>query len=269
MFFLLFGSGRLNHEYGHMSTAMRNWSKRKWFRTVWFSIVAVFFIWNWTTFQSRDLPEDTFENSEVVTVTETDDQITFAARSPKGELEVIFFQGGLTDPKAYGPLCRKIAESGFTCHLIKMGWRLAVYDYQKTTELFDLKNGTYAIGGHSQGGRMAAQLVYENPDLFNGLFLMGTSNPKDINLSDLNLPCIKLYGEKDGLASIDEVMQFKGNLPAGAELIPIKGGNHSQFGYLGKLFLDEEPDISLEDQQEQTLGHLVSFLFKVEAQSYN
>lgn len=241
---------------------MTKWSKRKIFRTAWFSIVAIFFIWNWTTFQSRNLPDDTFTDSELVSIKETSDQITYRAKSPKGSIEVIFFQGGLTDPKAYAPLCRRIAENGFTCHLIKMDWRLVVYDYKKTTELFDLRNGHFAIGGHSQGARMAAQLVYENPGLFEGLFLMGSSNPKDIDMSGLSIPCIKLYAEKDGLASVDEVMQFRGNLPQGSELILIKGGNHSQFGYLGKLFLDGEADISLGEQQQQTLEHLVIFLSK-------
>ena len=85
-----------------------------------FSLVIIFFIWNWTTFQSHNLPKYTFLNSDFVSVTETDDQITFKSVTSKNELEIIFFQGGLTDPKAYAPLCRKFAENGFTCHLIKM-----------------------------------------------------------------------------------------------------------------------------------------------------
>jgi hypothetical protein len=247
---------------------MRAWSKRKIFRTVWFTLVAAFFIWNWSTFQSRNLPEDTFLDSGIVEVSETDDQITFKPIAPAHKLEVIFFQGGLTDPRAYGPLCKKIAESGFTCHLIKMDWRLPIFNYKKTTALFELRNGDYAVGGHSQGARAAAQIVHENPGRFKGLFLMGSSNPKDINLSNMTIPCVKLYAERDGLASVDEVMQFKGNLPEGSELIMIKGGNHSQFGYLGKLFLDEEPGISLEEQQQQTLDYLVAFFLRASDSTY-
>jgi len=63
----------------------------------------------------------------------------------------------LTDPKAYAPLCRQLAENGFTCHLIKMDWRLPQYDYKKTLKLFNLHSGSYVVGGHSQGGKMAAQ----------------------------------------------------------------------------------------------------------------
>ncbi|WP_281612909.1 alpha/beta family hydrolase [Flammeovirga sp. SubArs3] len=242
----------------------KKWKKRKIFRAVWFSIVALLFIWNWSTFQSRDLPQDTFSNSEEVTITETDDEISFRTNTSTKALQVIFFQGGLTDPKAYAPLCRKIAEAGFSCHLIKMNWRLPQYDYQKTLQIIDVKKGNYVIGGHSQGGKMAAQLVYENPSTFKGLFLMGTSHPRDISLSHLNIPCIKLYASQDGLASVEEVEANKPKLPENSKLILIEGGNHSQFGYLGQLLMDSSPTISLNDQQKQTYHHLITFLNKLE-----
>lgn len=242
---------------------MKKWSKRKIFRTIWFSLVLIFSIWNWTTFQSHNLPKNTFLNSDFVSVIETDDQITFKSDTTSNTFEVVFFQGGLTDPKAYAPLCRKLAEKGFTCHLIKMDWRLPQYDYQKISTLFDLKKGNYIIGGHSQGGKMAAQFVYENPNLMKGLFLMGTSHPRDIDLSSQNIPCIKLFAENDGLASVEEVMTNKNKLPKDTKLVLIKGGNHSQFGYLGKLFMDNSADISLEEQQQQTFDNLIIFMNEI------
>lgn len=242
---------------------MKRWSNRKIFKTIWFSLVVVFFVWNWTTFQSRNLPKDTFENSELVTVTQSEDFITFQSDTAKSGINVIFFQGGLTDPKAYAPLCKKIAENGFTCHLIKMDWRLPQYDYRKTLTLFDLKNKNYVIAGHSQGAKMAAQLVFENPGSFKGLFLMGTSHPRDIDLSNLTIPTIKLYAENDGLASVGEVMENKDKLPKNARLILIEGGNHSQFGYLGKLLMDNSADITLEQQQQETFENLINFLAKL------
>ena len=239
----------------------------KWwkiFKIVWFSLVLIFFIWNWTTFQSHNLPNDTFLNSGIVSVIETDDQITFKSNTSKNELEIIFFQGGLTDPKAYAPLCKKLAENGFTCHLIKMDWRLPQHDYQKVSRLFDLKQKKYVLGGHSQGGKMAAQFVYENPNDLKGLFLMGTSHPRDIDLSTQKIPCIKLYAENDGLASVEEVMENKSKLPGNTKLVLIKGGNHSQFGYLGQLLMDNSADISLEEQQQQTFDHLINFMNEIE-----
>lgn len=238
--------------------------KRKLFRLIWFSLVAIFFIWQWTTYQSRDLPENTFKSDSTVSVKTTGDVITFLSKSSNYQNEIIFFQGGLTDPKAYAPLSRMIAENGFTCHLIKMDWRVPQWDYKKIETMFDLKNGKYIIGGHSQGAKMAAQFVYENPGLMKGLFLLGTSHPRDFDLSTRILPTIKLYGELDGLASVSEVMENRDKLPKNTDLVEIKGGNHSQFGYLGKLLTDNTSEIDLAEQQRLTFEKLIDFFHKTE-----
>ncbi|WP_166964102.1 alpha/beta hydrolase [Yeosuana marina] len=241
--------------------------KRNIFRLIWFSLVTIFFIWQWTTYQSRNLPEDTFKNDNKVYVENSNDEIMFLANNSKNQNEIIFFQGGLTDPKAYAPLCRKIAENGFTCHLIKMNWRMPQWDYKKIETMFDLKNGKYIIGGHSQGAKMASQFVYENPDLMQGLFLLGTSHPRDFDLSNRILPTIKLYGELDGLASVSEVMENKNKLPKNTNLIEIKGGNHSQFGYLGKLLTDNTAEIDLTKQQGLTVEKLIKFFNEIETKN--
>jgi hypothetical protein len=214
----------------------------------------------WRSYQSRNLPPNCFISDSVVTIAENKDEIVFAPRKKTDILELIFFQGALTDPKAYGPLCRRVAENGYTCHLVKMKWRLAKLDYLKITRLYHLDSGHYVIGGHSQGAKMAAQFAFDNPTLIKGLFLLGTSHPRDINLSTLPIPALKLYAENDGLASVEEVLENKSKLPPHSKLILIKGGNHSQFGYLGHLFLDGTATISLEDQQTETLTEIIAFL---------
>ncbi len=238
--------------------------KRNIFRIVWFTFVIIFCIWQWSTYQSRSLPEDTFLESDSVSVQISDDKISYISQRSEFRNEVIFFQGGLTDPKAYAPLCRQIAENGFTCHLIKMDWRMPIWGYKIILKLFDLNNGNYIIGGHSQGGKMAAQFVYEYPGLMNGLFLLGTSHPRDFDLSNRSIPTIKLYAEFDGLASVPEVMENKTKLPRNTELIMIKGGNHSQFGYLGRLLTDDSPKIERDRQQQLTEKALLYFFKEIE-----
>lgn len=238
--------------------------KRNVFRLIWFSLVIIFFIWQWSTYQSRNLPKNTFQNDDKVTIEAKTQLITFRPKAKKNKSEIIFFQGGLTDPKAYAPLCRTIAENGFTCHLIKMDWRMPQWDYKKIINLFDLKNGHYIIGGHSQGAKMASQFVYENPGLMKGIFLLGTSHPRDFDLSSRTISSIKIYAELDGLASVAEVMENKDKLPANTKLLMIKDGNHSQFGYLGLLLTDETAKIDLNEQQKQTSEALIEFFKSVE-----
>lgn len=237
-------------------------SKWRMFKAVWVLAGIAFIVWNAVGFQSRGLPADTFESSNRVNVVQTDDLITFEAVGTADPVEVIFFQGGLVDPKAYAPLCRQLAMEGFTCHVVKMAWRMPVRDYRKTLDLFDLRNERYVIGGHSQGGKMAAQLVYEHPDHFKGLFLLGTSHPRDIDMSGLDIPTLKIYAEHDGLAGVGEVMENEPLMPSDAQLVLIEGGNHSQFGYMGKLFMDDSAEISLEEQQRRTVEALVGWLRK-------
>lgn len=241
--------------------------KRNIFRIIWFSIVTVFFVVQCSSYQSRDLPENTFTDNSEVTIKISDDKITFVSLNSLNSInknEIIFFQGGLTDPKAYAPLCRQIAENGFTCHLIKMDWRMPQWDYTKINKMFDLQNGNFIIGGHSQGAKIASQFIFENSYLMNGLFLLGTSHPRDFDLSERTLPTIKLYAQFDGLASVSEVMENKLKLPKNTDLIEVLGGNHSQFGYLGKLLTDENPLISLTEQQSFTLNALIGFFKNIE-----
>jgi hypothetical protein len=47
-------------------------------------------------------------------------------------------------------------------------------------------------------------------------------------------------------------------------LTEIKGGNHSQFGYLGKLLTDENAEIDLAEQQRLTVGKLSAFFISIE-----
>lgn len=245
---------------------MKKWTVWRIFKTIWVTCGLGFLIWNWTTFQSRGLPKGVLESGNGMRVTQNKDQIIFKSDVTTSKLEVIFFQGAMTDPKAYAPLCRSLAQQGFTCHLIKMAGRLPIKDYKKIYRLFDLQAGNYVIGGHSQGGKIAAQVVFENPNVFKGLFLLGTSHPRDISLANHTLPMLKLYAAKDGLASVKEVLANQDKLPTQAELVLIEGGNHSQFGYLGQLFMDERPQISRYEQQKQTLEHLANFLQKISQQ---
>jgi hypothetical protein len=60
---------------------------------------------------------------------------------------------------------------------------------------------------------MAAQLVFESPETMKGLFLMGTSYPRDIDLSNQSIPCIKFYADYDDLARVVKVIENRDKLP--------------------------------------------------------
>ena len=143
-----------------------------------------------------------------------------------------------------------------------MPWRQATMGYQKPIELNILNDPskTYILSGHSQGAKMAAQFVYENPDLINKLILIGTTHPRDISLSNSKISVLKIYGSNDGIAAEKSILKNRSKLPDNTLLKRIQGANHSQFGYYGYQLGDHAADISREKQQEATLNHIINFI---------
>ncbi|WP_052305743.1 alpha/beta hydrolase [Pseudopedobacter saltans] len=168
----------------------------------------------------------------------------------------------MVDPKAYTPLCKRISENDTKVYLIKMPFRLATYGYNKpkTLRLFNDTTKVYILAGHSQGAKMAAQFVYENPGLADKLILIGTSHPRDISLADISIPVLKIYGSKDGVADEESLFNNRSKLPKNTIFQKITGGNHAQFGYYGFQLGDNKASITREEQQNQTLNSIVEFI---------
>ncbi|AXE17004.1 alpha/beta hydrolase [Runella rosea] len=240
-------------------------SKKNWFRLVWFSLVGTFTLWNWLSYQTRNLPANTLTSTAQTTVTVTKQLISFSPMT-KRKTVLLFFPGALVEPSAYAPIARHAADAGFESHIIKMPWRMATRGYQQIKTLFSLTDTTkrYVLAGHSQGGKMAAQFAYENKNVLAGLILMGTSHPRDIDLSSFILPVVKLYATNDGLASLPEVFENKGKLPSNTQWVGIKGGNHAQFGYYGSQLGDDNATITREVQQSIINQTVIGFLKIIE-----
>jgi Alpha/beta hydrolase family len=80
---------------------------------------------------------------------------------------------------------------------------------------------------------VASQVAADDRAGLAGLILIGTSHPRDVDLSDLAIPVTKIVGTRDGLASRTEVEANRPRLPARTAWMWVEGGNHSQFGWYG------------------------------------
>lgn len=234
---------------------------KKIFGFAWMTAGIIFFVWIIYSYQAKGFDNDIFNNSSSVTVKETSDFISFTPVRFYQKV-FIFYPGALVDPKAYALLCRKIADSGYQSIIIKMSWRLASYGYNKPKETGLLKDTSkqFILAGHSKGAMMAAQFVYENPSLIDKLILLGTSQPKDFDLSTSTIPIMKIYASNDGVADTTEVNANKNKLPAATRYILIQGGNHAQFGYYGPQLGDNKASVSRAQQQEILLNNILSFI---------
>lgn len=232
----------------------------KWIKLAWVVFGLLFTVWMWVSLQSRSIPSEMYRSNESVIFVDEPGSLRFESTDTIKAI-VLFFPGGMVDPEAYIPLARAIATDGYIVHIIKMPMRMSTMGYTKIKELFDLNDPslTYILGGHSQGGKMAAQFVYENPGLIDALFMLGTSHPRDFDMSGNDIPAIKISAEHDGRAGLEKVQENAPLLPANTQMVTITGGNHSHFGYMGHLLMDDAATISREEQHRQTIDHLLRF----------
>jgi hypothetical protein len=237
------------------------WTKRKIFRLVYVTAGICFLGWMWFSMQANNIADNFLRGNQLMNVTETNDLISFTP-SKDYTAVFIFFPGALVDPVAYAPLCRQIADNGYKVQLVKMPWRLASKGYNKPTtfKLFSDTTKTYILSGHSQGAKMAAQFVYENPGLVDQLILIGTTHPRDIDLSGIKIPVMKISGSKDGVANAADVNTNKPKLPANTNYVVIEGANHAQFGYYGSQLGDDKATINRQEQHQIVLSNILSFI---------
>ena len=80
---------------------------------------------------------------------------------------------------------------------------------------------------------MASRLADESPELIAGLVLIGTTHPRDIDLSESGLAVTKILGTQDGVATVEKARINANRMPETARWIEIEGANHAQFGYYG------------------------------------
>lgn len=234
---------------------------KKVLKTIWITAGIVFTLWLFYSSESHEVSDQSLEESATIKTLNTDDYYSFTPKEAFKNV-FIFFPGAMVDPKAYVPLCRKIAENNIQVYLIKMPWRLASKGYNKPKELHLLsdKTKTYILSGHSLGAKMAAQFVFENPELINKLILIGSTHPKTISLADCKIPILKIYGSNDGVADEKSILNNKSKLPKTAQFQKIEGANHSQFGYYGFQLGDNQASITREEQQAATFKIILKFI---------
>ena len=225
--------------------------------TFWTLVVA----WMAFNLQARGVPDATLESGAAVTVTRTSDAVEFTPVPDTARVGLVLYPGSLVDPVAYAPLARDIAEAGYRAVILPLAFRQApTADHQLA--LFErtlaVRNGApgraWIVGGHSRGGALAARFARDHEGSLDGLLLIGTSHPREDDLSGLAIDVTKVFGSEDGLVSEEEVRQFAPLLPRATHWERIEGGNHAQFGWYGWQLGSGTATISREAQHAATVG---------------
>lgn len=193
---------------------------------------------------------------------ESDEQVSVTAYGKRGYLfscedpkaGLVFYVGARVDHRAYAPLMKKFAQNGVSCVLLSPPLELAFLDPDAPEGIPENlpEVPVWYLGGHSLGGSMAGSYLKKHPGEYDGILLLASYVTSD--LSEEVKSGISVYGDRDGVLSFARYQQNRGNLPKETKELVIKGGNHSGFADYGLQKNDKEPEITNEEQMEETVN---------------
>lgn len=178
------------------------------------------------------------------------DDLTILSPTYPTDTAIIFYPGAKVEAEAYLPLLDQIRQTGVTCILVHMPFRMAIFDADAAEEVIaqfpEIRH--WYIAGHSMGGVMASKFAADHPDQVDGLILMGAYIYGDY--PDENT--LTIYGSLN--QSVEDHIDYTENI------VEIEGGNHAQFGNYGLQKGDLPATISAQEQQRQTVAAIEAFL---------
>jgi pimeloyl-ACP methyl ester carboxylesterase len=250
------------------ATEVKRHPIRRWIR-VGFLLWGTFaFAWMGNTVRTRGVADELLLSTRDVTVAEDASTLAFEPTTPRHSSALVFICGSGVHAHAYAPLLRPIADQGYPVVIVKLPYRFALLDSHRTeavNRVRALMAGRrdvtgWVVAGHSLGGALAARVALTDVGRTAAFVLIGTTHPRDHDLSTIDAPVTKVYGTLDGVAPVDGVMANRRMLPAHTKWVEIPGGNHSQFGHYGRQLFDGAATISREAQQSVTRDVLLEAL---------
>jgi hypothetical protein len=181
----------------------------------------------------------------------TEGNLMILSPSTSSDTAIVFYPGAKVEEIAYLPLLEQLSQSGITCVLVKMPYRLAFFDSAAAGQAFDNLPDIecWYLAGHSLGGAMASSYTAKNPNSVSGLILLGAYVYGDVPEGK----SLTIYGSEDTILDTSKVTQSEG-------VLVIEGGNHAYFGNYGEQDGDGEASITREEQQTQTVEAILDFI---------
>lgn len=241
---------------------------RRWVHRGFLLWACVSTSWLANSVRTQGVGDDLLRSVEGVSVVDGGEVLELLPTSPIGRAGLVFLCGSGISARAYVPLLRPIAKAGYPVFVVKLPYRFAPFELHKEEAMARARRvmathpevSAWVLSGHSLGAALAARLVRADPRMAAALVLIGTTHPKQDDLSDLSIPVTKIYATNDGVAPVDRILANRRLLPAQTAWIAIEGGNHSQFGHYGHQLFDGTATIRREAQQAITRSTLLEVL---------
>ncbi len=208
---------------------------------------------------------DALQDGAGVEITSTATRIEMTPANPSGGAGLVFYPGGLVDPRAYAAMLRPLAEAGHPVVIVKppFGIGFLAGGAAADVALDDTTATTWVAGGHSLGGVTAAAAVESGAPL-DGLVLWAAFPATSI-AERTDLTAMSIYGSLDRLTTPAAVAESVADLPPDTRFVEIEGGIHSYFGDYGIQRGDGTPAVSREEAQRQIVDTTLDLLRSVSA----
>jgi pimeloyl-ACP methyl ester carboxylesterase len=224
-------------------------------------VLVGFVVWAETPFAPMPEAFEALQSDSAVRVT-INQWLVFEPVGSNKDTGFIVYPGGRVDYRSYAPLAHTIATEGYLVIIAPMPFNLAILGVNTASDIIHSYSQitSWAIGGHSLGGTMAAQFAYENPSKIEGLLLWAAYPASGTDLSKRSLLVTTIHGTNDGLVSGTQIQDSLKLLPPNTVWVEITGGNHAQFGWYGNQPGDNVAEITREQQQSQIASATLQLL---------
>lgn len=234
---------------------------RRWIRRIWIAGGLGFMAWLWFGLSAEEEAVAAWPAGQPGPV------VLFEPKAPERPAGLVFLPGGLVDPRAYAPPLREIASRGYRTVLIELPWRSAFNEsqakqlFQEIDQVVGGQRLNWILAGHSRGAMWAARYAHRtHGNRLAGLALIGTSHPRDVDLSHLTIPVSKILGTEDRVAPLQASRDRSHLLPQQTKFVEIAGANHTQFAFYHWQLGDGAARISRPQQQRALTNALLELL---------
>ena len=191
--------------------------------------------------------------------------IAFVPRGGDASTGLVYSPGARVDVRATAAVLRPLAEAGYLVVALKEPLGIAFTSPNQSASAmaaFDVVD-TWAVGGHSLGGVVAASFAATHDDEVGGLLLHASYPSGDMSTADVEVTSV--WGSRDGLTTPDKIEASRADLPATTELVEVPGAVHAFFADYGAQPGDGRPTTSRADAQAQIVEASIGALDRLAA----
>ncbi|UHA73312.1 alpha/beta hydrolase [Paenibacillus sp. 481] len=234
---------------------------KKWLKVSTYSVLSIllvgiiiFIVWSQFTYKPTE------EASSLVEHSKDDGNLVFEQKEAK--IGVIFYQGAKVEVESYSYLGKDLKNNGYFVVMPKLPLNLAVLGTNAADSIIEKypEIQKWYVVGHSLGGSMISRYAFHHEKKVDGIIFLA-SYPAD-DFSTKSIPMLSIYGEVDGLATVEEIQNKENLMSTNTTMHMIKGGNHANFGMYGKQNGDNASLITPEAQQDETVKVILDWLKK-------